>query len=151
MFKRAPIRPAKAWTADELPTPRTPGQVLRIDDGKARACVPVPKFAYVRDERLREICRLMNCQHCGRGGPDAGVTWAHSNQSAHGKGKSEKASDIYVAALCWRCHVELDQGKAWGQELKVKLWTLAHEKTVRQAMRDRTWPADIPLPAWATA
>jgi len=47
----------------------------------------------------------MNC-----GAQDGTVVAAHSNSLADGKGKGIKASDFKIAALCFRCHHELDQG-----------------------------------------
>lgn len=38
--KAPPMRPAKQWDGP-APSPRTPA--LRVEDGKARACVPIPK------------------------------------------------------------------------------------------------------------
>ena len=105
-----------------------------------------PKFAYVRDERLRAMCRAMACQSCGRADPDAGVTWAHSNWAEHGKGKGIKASDIYVAALCWVCHGLLDQGGTMSQAGKRLMWDRAHLGTVAEGQRLGLWPADIAVP-----
>lgn len=143
--KAPPPRPAKQLD-DYTPRPRaTP---VAVHDGKARLVVQAPKFAYVRDERLRDMCRAMVCQHCGRGGPDAGVTWAHSNQAIHGKGKGIKASDVYVAAMCAACHRELDQGKEWPAEVKVAVWTAAHRRTKLHALANGLWPQDIPCPGY---
>jgi len=105
---------------------------------------PVPKFPYVRDERLKFMCRGMVCQHCGATGP--GVTWAHSNQSKHGKGLGEKASDVYVAALCTPCHAWLDQGRG-SQEQNVAMWTAAWVKTIETALGFGTWPRGLAVPA----
>ena len=142
--KAPPPRPVK--TIDYTPKPR-PVAVAR-HDGKARMVVPVPKFAYVRDERLRDMCRAMCCQHCGKSGPDAGVTWAHSNQGEHGKGKGIKASDVYVAALCDSCHFQIDQGKDWPQDVKVRVWEAAHRRTKLHALANGLWPKDIPCPGY---
>jgi hypothetical protein len=138
-----PPRPMKVY---EVHTPIVRAAAVAVHDGKARMVVPVPKFPYVRDERLRDMCRAMACQHCGRSGPDAGVTWAHSNWAIHGKGKSIKASDVYVAALCAMCHWMLDQGRAWSEEHKLLVWTTAHVKTIATAMREGAWPVGIPIP-----
>ncbi len=94
MFKRAPIRPAKAWTADELPTPRTPGQVLRVDDGKARMVVPLPKQTPARDKAYLRAVAALPCAHCKRAGPSQA---AHADE---GKGLGTKASDYETFPLC---------------------------------------------------
>ena len=147
-FKAKTAKPARqAKQTDYCPRPREVVKVRSRDAGAAAP--PAPKFAYVRDLRLRVMCRSMVCQLCNSPGP--GVTWAHSNQSEHGKGMGVKASDIFVAALCHACHVELDQGKAWNQKQRVAFWTAAHERTVRLALKNGTWPSDIELPAWARA
>lgn len=106
----------------------------------------VPKAVYVRDDRLRDMCRALPCQLCGADGDGAGVTWAHCNWGRHGKGKSIKASDVYVAALCWACHSELDQGLFFDNAKKIALWTRAHVRTVATAIALGLWPVDIPAP-----
>jgi hypothetical protein len=57
------------------------------------------------------------------------VVAAHSNESAHGKGRGIKASDQFVAALCFTCHANLDQGRMSKQE-RAKMWQKAHEQTI---------------------
>ena len=136
---------------DYEPRPRSTTSLRAQIVDKPKPLVSLPKFIYVRDLRLRVMCRQQPCQHCGASGPFAGVTWAHSNQAVHGKGGAVKASDIFVAALCAVCHRELDQGRAMTQEQRVVMWTVAHERTVRRALRDGTWPSGIVLPAWAVA
>lgn len=123
-----------------------PRPVVAAVPAPERELVEVPKFPYVRDERLRYMCRSMPCACCGATGEQAGVTWAHSNQAKHGKGMGEKASDVYVAALCAWCHRELDQGNGEDQEQKVRRWTGAWRKTISVAITSGLWPADIPLP-----
>lgn len=143
--KAPPPRPVKTL---ETYTPKPRAVAVAVADTRARMVVPVPKFAYVRDERLREMCRAMRCQHCNMGGADAGVTWAHSNQGIHGKAGAIKASDVYVAALCWWCHREVDQGGRLSQDEKVAMWTAAHMKTIAEAVRLGLWPKDIPRPGY---
>lgn len=139
MLKRYTPKPAKQM--DYVPRPRA----VSVAAAPARMTVPVPKSAYVRDTRLRDMCRAMACQYCGASGPGAGVTWAHSNQSKHGKGRSIKASDIYVAALCHTCHAWVDQGGGTHAVI-VSVWDQAHAKTIETATRDGIWPSDIPQP-----
>lgn len=54
---------------------------------------------------------------------------AHSNQLRDGKGRSIKAHDYRIAALCYTCHSDIDQGKM-SREDKQDLWEMAHRKTV---------------------
>lgn len=104
----------------------------------------IAKFEYVRSKPLLKACRAIACQHCGC--DDGTVCAAHSNQSQHGKGKSIKASDIYVASLCFACHSELDQGSRLSRDERVEMWTAAHRKTVRLLLACGLWPADVPVP-----
>ena len=147
-MKRSGFKPkgfAPRPTKEIAYTPRP--RAAAAYDGPPTALVnAAPKFAYLRDERFRTMCRAMSCKHCGRGGDDAGVTWAHSNQGVHGHGRGIKASDQFVAAMCWVCHRELDQGKAWGQEEKVRIWNEAHLRTIEEAVALALWPAGVPLP-----
>jgi hypothetical protein len=55
---------------------------------------------------------------------------AHSNQLRDGKGRGIKASDYRVAALCYPCHMELDQGKDMSKAERVDFWEEAHRKTI---------------------
>lgn len=144
-FKRVEALPRReAAQSTYTAKPRAPA--LPVAGAVATLAVPVPKTAYVRDARLREMCRAMPCQHCGASGEGAGVTWAHSNWAIHGKAKSIKASDVYVAALCWPCHRELDQGHRWSEPMKLAIWTAAHLRTVALGVLLGAWPKDIPTP-----
>ena len=111
--------------------------------------VRAPKFEYVRDERLRYMCRALPCcsPGCGASGEQAGVTWAHSNQAIHGHGRGIKASDLFTAAMCTACHRELDQGNTETQDEKVARWTAAWRKTISLAITHGLWPSGLPLPA----
>lgn len=104
----------------------------------------VPKFTYVRSKKLLQACRALPCQHCGAS--DGTVCAAHSNQAQHGKGKSIKASDVFVASLCFRCHTALDQGADLTREQRIAMWTDAWRSTVRGLLRLGLWPQDIPVP-----
>jgi DNA-binding transcriptional ArsR family regulator len=155
-MKRTPFAPKLATRrtdkqVDYEPRPRSSTSLRAVVADKHKPVVSLPKFAYVRDIRLRLMCRQMPCQHCGASGPWAGVTWAHSNQAVHGKGGAVKASDIFVAALCSVCHRELDQGKTMNAAQRVLMWTVAHERTVRRALQAGTWPSGVALPDWAQA
>lgn len=55
---------------------------------------------------------------------------AHSNQSRHGKGKSIKAHDCFVAAMCRACHREIDQGHRLNREERNEIWQRAFEATL---------------------
>ena len=81
-----------------------------------------------RNQKLLEAVRESPCQHCGKS--DGTVVAAHSNQSRDGKGRSLKAHDYRIAALCFTCHAELDQGRAMSREERLNMWENAHRATV---------------------
>jgi hypothetical protein len=89
----------------------------------------------VRSKRLLQLVASLPCQHCGN---EHHVQAAHSNWSEHGKGKGIKASDIYTAALCLRCHYEIDQGPNLSKEQRKEMWTNAHIKT--KELVQQVWP-----------
>lgn len=81
-----------------------------------------------RSQYLLEKVRESPCQHCGA--EDGTVVGAHSNQLRDGKGRSIKAHDYRIAALCFKCHAELDQGMKLSKSERVELWESAHRRTV---------------------
>ena len=84
----------------------------------------------------------LDCTHCGSG---TMVQAAHTNWG-HGKGRSIKADDNQVAALCLKCHYEIDQGSKLTKEERQQMWQAAHEKTVQALVDSGEWPQDVPLP-----
>jgi len=87
-----------------------------------------PKTKYLRDKKRLEACRALPCQHCGA--EDGTVVAAHSNWSEWGnKGRGIKASDEFVAALCQKCHYEVDQGKTLSKDEKSQMWHNAFVRT----------------------
>jgi hypothetical protein len=103
-----------------------------------------PKFVYTRSKPLLEACRALPCQHCGA--QNGTVVAAHSNQAIHGKGKSVKSSDQFVASLCARCHSSLDQGYHLDKAQKVAMWNQSHAKTVAELVSRGLWPENVPIP-----
>lgn len=81
-----------------------------------------------RNKRLLEAVRELPCQHCGAS--DGTVVAAHSNQLRDGKGRGIKAHDYRIAALCYRCHSDLDQGSTMSKQERVDMWEEAHRKTL---------------------
>jgi len=81
-----------------------------------------------RNQKLLEVVRLSPCQHCNI--IDGTVVAAHSNQMRDGKGRSLKAHDYRIAALCFTCHAELDQGRVMSREERLNMWEAAHRATV---------------------
>ena len=81
-----------------------------------------------RNQKLLVAVRDSPCQNCGV--QDGTIVAAHSNQMRDGKGRSLKAHDYRIAAMCFKCHYELDQGKNLSKEERVNMWEAAHRKTV---------------------
>ena len=81
-----------------------------------------------RNQKLLEAVRESPCQHCGKS--DGTIVAAHSNQGRDGKGRSLKAHDYRIAALCYTCHAELDQGRTMSREERLNMWEDAHRATV---------------------
>lgn len=84
-----------------------------------------------RCRRLLDAIRELPCQLQIPGVCEGGVASqpCHSNFQKHGKGKSMKAHDCYVAAGCAACHRELDQGYKLEREERVELFQRAMERT----------------------
>ena len=81
-----------------------------------------------RNKKLLELTRQLPCQLCGI--QDGTIVAAHSNQQRDGKGTGIKASDYRIAALCYGCHMELDQGKKYSKSERVEQWENAHRSTI---------------------
>lgn len=102
-----------------------------------------PKFQYVRSPKLLRVCGELSCQVCDS---EIGSVGAHSNWAIHGKGKSIKASDQYIAAMCYLCHGELDQGSESTEDERKQTWFKAHVKTVQKLVILKLWPHDVQIP-----
>jgi hypothetical protein len=81
-----------------------------------------------RNQKLLEAVRDLPCQHCGV--QDGTVVAAHSNQLRDGKGRSIKAHDYRIAAMCFKCHFEIDQGAKMSRQERLNAWEEAHRRTV---------------------
>ena len=98
------------------------------------------KHKYIRSKKLLKLVAGLDCQACGSGEM---VQAAHTNWGG-GKGRGIKADDNLVAALCLRCHYEIDQGSKLSKEERMQMWQKAHARTVNSLRF--VWPVDIPLP-----
>lgn len=139
-FARKPYKPAKT-KLEPIPLHLRRNAVFARLDVPAQ---PQPKFEYVRSKPLLIACREIPCQHCGIA--DGTVVAAHSNQSRHGKGRSVKASDVFVASLCHKCHSDLDQGSGMTRNEREAMWDSAHRNTVKTLVRRGLWPLDVEVP-----
>jgi hypothetical protein len=81
-----------------------------------------------RSKTLLEVARQCPCQGCGA--EDGTVVAAHSNQLRDGKGRSLKAHDYRIAALCYNCHYAIDQGSRMTAQERLDFWEDAHRKTI---------------------
>lgn len=103
----------------------------------------IRKFNYYRSKKHLKNVASLDCQICGATGF---IQAAHSNQMQHGKGRGIKSSDEYTAALCLKCHFEVDQGKDLTKDERQLMWYLAHNLTVAKLCEQGKWPADVPVP-----
>ena len=103
--------------------------------------ISIPKFSYFRSKKHLKNVASLCCQHCGQEGFTQA---AHSNWAEHGKGKGIKASDEFTAALCLKCHYELDQGKHLSKEQRIEMWENAHKRTKAELIRLGVWPDHLP-------
>jgi hypothetical protein len=81
-----------------------------------------------RNPKLLQAVRDCPCQHCGV--QDSTIVAAHSNQMRDGKGRGLKANDYRIAALCFKCHYEIDQGKDLSRAERLNIWENAHRATI---------------------
>lgn len=100
------------------------------------------KHQYIRNKKLLKLVAELDCQACGSGQM---VQAAHTNWGG-GKGRGIKADDNLVAALCLKCHFEVDQGKDLTKDERQLMWYLAHNLTVAKLCEQGKWPADVPVP-----
>jgi hypothetical protein len=105
------------------------------------------KQKYFRSKKHLKLVASLPCQVCGT---ENQTQAAHSNWAElGGKAKSLKASDEYTAALCLKCHWEIDQGNKWSKSERKQVWKSAHSKTVQLLVDSGKWPVDIPIPTIA--
>lgn len=81
-----------------------------------------------RNKKLLEVVRNAPCMNCN--GQDGTVVAAHSNQLKDGKGRGIKAHDYRIAALCYACHMMIDQGKDLSKQERIDHWEMAHRRTI---------------------
>jgi hypothetical protein len=102
------------------------------------------KHQYVRSQKLLKLVASLSCQNCGI---DNEVQAAHTNWGG-GKGRGIKADDNLVAALCLKCHYEIDQGAHLSKDERQEMWAKAHQKTVDELVNNNQWPKDVPIPIY---
>ena len=100
----------------------------------------IPKFNYFRSKAHLKNVADLPCQNCYIEGQTQA---AHSNWAEHGKARGLKASDEFTAALCQKCHTELDQGARLNKEQRRMLWQMAYQKTVAKLKQQDKWPKEL--------
>lgn len=87
----------------------------------------------VQTYRSRELLRIVGhapfCMACGQRN-DGTVVACHANSQKFGKGRSLKAHDWAVCAMCFRCHAELDQGAFLSRQQREEMWMDAYIRTL---------------------
>lgn len=158
MMRRTPMKrtPFKSKAPAIAQYERVPRALLKVDPSRFRlptpitnVAAPVEKTEYVRSKKLREAYRLIPCQACNA--DDGTVVCAHANEGGYGKGMGIKASDLFAASLCFRCHGRLDQGSDMTRDERRAFWLAAHIKTIAALVAAGHWPKDIPIPSTNTA
>ena len=104
-----------------------------------------PKQQYFRSRKHLMNVAELPCQNCYIEGQTQA---AHSNWAEHGKARGLKASDEFTAALCQKCHTELDQGARLNKEQRRMLWQMAYQKTVAKLKGQGKWPDELNTSAY---
>jgi hypothetical protein len=128
-------------TRERKPLVLTP---IRVPAPSVAVFCPQPKFEYVRSSALTFACSLLACKGCGI--DDGTIVGAHSNWAIHGHGRGIKASDVFIASLCFTCHSALDQGDDDDNATKQRQWFDAHVATVVELQARGFWPDAVPVP-----
>ena len=146
MLNRKPMNRGSGFKRPEKPErkPMTLTPIRQLVPQAAKLPVQTAKFEYVRSPKLMRACGEVSCQVCGS---EVGSVGAHSNWAIHGKGKGIKASDQFVAAMCYLCHGDLDQGMEATEDQRKQTWFKAHKKTVQLLVILKLWPLDVAIPS----
>jgi hypothetical protein len=86
-----------------------------------------------KDEKLLRAVASLPCQLCGL---DGSTQASHSNQSRDGRGIGYKTHDYRLAALCFKCHYDIDYGNE-SREVKLDMWERAHRATIGELFKRR--------------
>jgi hypothetical protein len=62
--------------------------------------------------------------------------------------EGSRLTTTLVAALCLKCHYEIDQGKELSKEERQEKWHHAHIATVAKLFNQGDWPVDVPIPTF---
>lgn len=92
----------------------------------------INKTNYYRSPKMMEVVRSLPCANCGA--EDGTVCGAHANWSWANKGRGIKADDL-VAALCHKCHMQLDQGSTLSRSERESMWLRAFYQTMSEGFK----------------
>lgn len=81
----------------------------------------------MRNSKRLAAIRKLPCIRCGNPNSQA----AHSNSAKHGKGRSIKASDLFVIPLCHSCHAAFDRFELGNRAESEAMFEKMLEKTNR--------------------
>ena len=79
-----------------------------------------------RNPKLLKLAENAPCMVCGCYGTTVS---AHANWAWSGKSMGRKADDSFIAFLCHKDHMELDQGSRYDRDTKENMWLIAMAKT----------------------
>lgn len=150
MKRNAPLKRTAFRRAEPPARPKPvlkPIRQLRVDDGKARASVPIPKPTGLRNEGYVRLVASFECIHCGRQGRSQA---AHADQ---GKGMGTKASDSTAYPACADepgrigCHTLIGSTGAYTREQRRNLEQLYADRTRQRVIAAGRWPKVWPFPS----
>ena len=141
-FKRPPPRPARQWTADELPGARVPVVVPVVDAQIA----PAAKENALQHEGYMNLVRAMPCAHCGR---PPRSEFCHADA---GKGKGIKTDcrrgwpgcKDDLSANREGCHTLIGSRGVFAKERRRALEDRYAAQTRAAIIAAGTWPARLP-------
>jgi len=107
--------------------------------------------AYVNDTETQVRTKPQATESSGRLGLSALWIRPHGRRRLivtwrAGAAASVKADDNLIAALCLRCHYEIDQGKTLDKQERQEMWAAAHRRTVDKLVALDLWPSNIKIP-----
>ena len=139
MFRR-PVPRSKQYGASNPSAPRA--QPVRVYDGRARLCMPVPKEYVKRSREYLFWVASQPCAHCGLGAPSQA---AHADE---GKGMALKSGDDTAFPLCADrpgtvgCHSLIGASGKWSRDERRALEIEYGSKTRAKAIADGAFPED---------
>lgn len=136
--KAQPARACKVWEGDAMPTPRPPAPALRVNDGKARMVISLPKENALQHSTYMDLVRAMACAHCGKAPRSQ---FCHSDQN---KGLAIKTDCRRGWPGCAKCHHLIGSTGMFRREHRRLLEDKYAAQTRAAILAAGTWPARLP-------